>query len=147
MAVAPIFRSSSKHKRMHRCFRYAIFGLTGVSTVLAGVSLKFPDWNTSLSLGILIVTAIIALVASIDGVRKPGELWIHERATLYQLKDIRRAVGFRLANPEGSKSLDDYFELMQAVLGTAGDKWQRQIVTAGKEPSPPKASPLKTSPP
>jgi hypothetical protein len=125
---------SKKHKIMHRRFRYLIFGLTGISTMLAGVSLTYPTWHTELSLGVLIVTAVIALVTSIDGVHKPGELWIHERGTFYQLKDIKRAFEYHASKSDQPDCSDTYFEQMQAVLGSAGEKWQRQIVAGKKEP-------------
>ena len=127
---------SKKHKTLHRMLRYTVFGLTAVSTVLASVSLTFPQWQTGLSLGIVAVTAVIALVAAIDGIRKPGELWIHERTTLYQLKDIKRAFDYSVSHSDQSACPDRYFDQMQAVLGAAGEKWQHQIVSKKPEPTP-----------
>jgi len=120
---------STGHKNMYRVFRYLVFTLTASSTALASLSLSFPEMQTAISLSIVVITATVGVVTSIEGLRKPGELWVHERATFYNLKDIRRELEFRSADDESTVSVDELFDRMQAVLGAAGEKWRRQIVS------------------
>lgn len=120
---------SSKHKNMYRVFRYLVFALTASSTALASLSLSFQEMQMAFSLSIVVITATVGVVTSIEGLRKPGELWVHERATYYNLKDIKRELEFRTADDDNPVSVDEFFDRMQAVLGAAGEKWRRQIVS------------------
>lgn len=126
---------SNGHKRMYRRCRYAIFLLTACSTVLASLSLNLPDLQSQFSLAIVIISATVGAVTSFEGLRKPAELWVHERAILYSLKDIKRELEFQTAEQEGRVSLDAFFDRVQSVLKGAGDKWQQQIV--GDRPGAP----------
>jgi hypothetical protein len=130
--ISKFDRDSKKHKEMHRALRYASFFLTGISGLLAGLAIAYPQWHVQISLGIVFVTSATAVVTSVDGLRKPGELWIHERSTHYQLRDIKCAFDFALAGATAPVSPTPYFEQMQAVLGAASDKWQRNIILNSK---------------
>jgi hypothetical protein len=121
-------KESTKHKRMYRRFRYFVFGLTACSTLLAGLAIALPDLQRSINIAIVFTTAAVGVVTSIEGLRKPSELWIHERTIFASLKDLERELQYRLAEPSDPKSIDDVFERMQDVLGSARDRWSRQIV-------------------
>jgi hypothetical protein len=105
-----------------------VFSLTACSTVLAGLALSYPKLQGTLNMVILLVTAAIGVLTSIEGLRKPGELWIHERTTHYALKDLKRDLEYRTAELEQRVVLDDFFLRLQAILGAAGEKWDRNIV-------------------
>ena len=121
-------KESTKHKRMYRAFRYTIFLLTGTATVLAGVSLAHPQMQPLYGVLIVITTALAAFVTSVDGVRKPNELWIHERTTLYQLKDLKRELEFQSVVDKDAVKVADYFNRLQNLLDASGKKWSGQIV-------------------
>jgi hypothetical protein len=135
-------KESTKHKRMYRAFRYTIFLLSGTATVLAGVSLAHPQMQHLYGVLIVITTALAAFVTSVDGVRKPNELWIHERTTLYQLKDLKRELEFQSAIDKDAIQVADFFQRLQDILGASGKKWSGQIVSrASKTDKPARTDP------
>jgi hypothetical protein len=89
------FGADSKgHKTQYRILRYTVFTLTAFSTLLAGAALLAPHMGPGMSLAILVLSAVSGVVTSVEGVRKPAELWVHERATYLALKDLKREVEF-----------------------------------------------------
>ena len=50
-------RESTRHKHFHRRMRYAAFGLTAASTVLASLALTYPGLQAELNLGVVLVSA------------------------------------------------------------------------------------------
>ena len=56
-------------------------------------------------------------VSSIEGLRKPGELWIHVRTTHCALKDLKRELEFYAAVQNGVMAVDEHFTKMQTILG------------------------------
>lgn len=123
------FRTDSeKHKRLYRWLRYAVFGLTSLSALLAGLALKFPEAGANISVLILLVSAGTGVLTSVEGLRKPSELWIHERTTYYALLDLQREVSFVLDDASPPDEVEKYFFRMQEILGASNDKWSRQIV-------------------
>src|SRR2546423_12364244 len=91
-------RDSTTHKKMYRAMRYAVFTLTAVSTGLASLAVAFPQSQSTISLVIVFVSAAAGVVSSVEGLRKPAELWIHERTTHYALKDLKRDLEFQSAD-------------------------------------------------
>lgn len=122
------FRDDSKqHKTLYRNLRYSVFILTAFSTLLAGLALKFPEFNTAINLAIVFVSTTVGVVTSIEGIRKPAELWIHERTTYYALMDLKREVEFKLDEISSAELVEKYFFKMQEILGASGEKWNRHI--------------------
>ncbi len=125
--IARFGEDSTKHKNQHRRLRYAVFALTAGSTLLAGVALQAPGASSEIALAILALSAASGLVTSIEGVRKPAELWVHERATFLALKDLRREVEFSTNDASSFETLETYFQRMQSLLGDSARKWQDDI--------------------
>jgi hypothetical protein len=119
---------SDRHKDLYRGLRYAVFFLTSLSALLAGLSLKFPDSSPMISVIILLVSAAIGVLTSIEGLRKPSELWIHERTTFYALMDLKREVEFVVDDSASKEVVQQYFFRMQEILGASNEKWNRNIV-------------------
>lgn len=127
-------KESKGHKQLHRKLRYLAFSLTALSTVLAGLALAAPELQTSSNVAIVLTTAVAGLATSIEGLRKPGELWIHERTLYYSLKDLKRKLEFGTSEDHDPKIVDTIFYEMQDVLGSARERWSRQVAgKAGKE--------------
>lgn len=118
---------SSKHKNMYRKLRYVIFGATGLSIVLEGIAIGKAEYQYCLNIVILVSTATIGIVSSIEGLRKPNELWILEKAIFNSLTDLQREFEFELAGNENSIVIKDYFYRMQRILGAAGEKWNKNV--------------------
>jgi len=125
-------KESERHKNMYRSLRYSVFVLTATSSILAGLAIYCPHCGSAFNIAIVVVSASIAVVASIEGLRKPAELWIHERTTYYALMDLKREVEFKLGDETDTKMLEDYFFRMQKLLGSSGQKWSSDIVGAQK---------------
>ena len=124
-----VFKAESeKHKRLYRRLRYAVFLLTSLSALLAGLSLKFPESGPAISVVILLVSAGTGVLTSVEGLRKPSELWIHERMTYYTLMDLQREAAFVLDEASPPDQVEKYFFRLQEILGASNDKWNRQIV-------------------
>lgn len=121
---------SRKHKQLYRGLRYTVFTLTAASAVLASLALTTVASDRWINLLIVILSATIGVLTSIEGIRKPSELWIHERNTHYALKDLKRELEYTAAESLSSAIVDDFFARLQAILGAAGEKWNRQIVRA-----------------
>lgn len=119
---------SEKHKNLYRRLRYSVFLLTSLSALLAGLSLKFPEWSTTISVLILLVSAAVGVLTSIEGLRKPSELWIHERTSYYTLMDLRREVEFVVDDNASNEIIEKYFFRLQGILGASNEKWNRNIV-------------------
>jgi hypothetical protein len=77
--IAWFDRESTKHKHLHRAFRGSAFILTASATVLAGLPVVSPPQHTFIAVLLLLVTSVLTVINSFEGLRKPAELWIHER--------------------------------------------------------------------
>ena len=122
------FKDDSKqHKSLYRTLRYAVFILTSISAVLAGLAIKLPEFSSTISVAIVLVSAAVGVITSIEGLRKPAELWIHERTTYYALMDLKREVEFKLDENSSPEMIEKYFFKMQELLGASGEKWNRHI--------------------
>ncbi len=120
-------QQSDRHKRMHRYFRFAAFSFTALSTFLAGAALYAPQLQTTFNITLLAVSAISGAVASIEGIRKPDELWIHERTFYYALSDLKREILFDSADGVAEGDLTRFFKRFQAILEHSGNKWSSDI--------------------
>jgi hypothetical protein len=120
-------KESSKHKVMYRKIKYAIFVLTGLSTVLAGIAVGSENARYFINIAILIVTATVSVVSSVEGLRKPNELWIMERSIYHSLKDLRREFEWEFARSKGSINTEDMFYKMQNILTSAGENWSKNM--------------------
>jgi hypothetical protein len=118
---------STSHKKLFRRLRYIVFGLTACSSALAGLALAFPTIQTGTTVGVILTTTAIGIATSVEGLRKPNELWIHERTIYYSLKDLERELGYFASEPKDSKRMDAYFVRLQSILGSSRDKWSRDI--------------------
>jgi hypothetical protein len=107
--------------------RYIIFGLAALSTILAGIAVGSEAIQYYLNIGIVVTTASISVVTSIEGLRKPSELWIMERNLFYSLKDLKREFEFHLEANRDSISVEKYFDQMQTILNSAGEKWSKKV--------------------
>jgi hypothetical protein len=90
-------KESTSHKKLFRRFRYIVFGLTALSSVLAGLALAFPRIQTEITVVIILTAAATGIATSVEGLRKPNELWIHERTIYYSLLDLQRELNLLLA--------------------------------------------------
>ncbi|MCU0836429.1 MAG: DUF4231 domain-containing protein [Chromatiaceae bacterium] len=120
-------KDSEKHKTLYRQLRYTVFVLTSISTVLAGLAIKLPEFSSIISMAIVFVSAAVGVLTSIEGIRKPAELWIHERTTYYALQDLKREVEFKLGEDSSPEVTEKYFFRTQELLGASGEKWNRHI--------------------
>ncbi len=128
-------KNSKQHKSLYRQFRYSVFVLTALSSVLSAIALRLPGWNATISLIIVFVSATVGIITSIEGIRKPAELWIHERGTYFALMDLRREVEFKLDENSSPDLICRYFRRMQEVLEAAGEKWRLGIAGKSKDPA------------
>lgn len=123
---------SEKHKKMYRRLRYSSFILTGVATILASTALILEDFQMGLNITIVLVTSVTGVLTSIEGLRKPAELWINERNIQYALTDLLREVEYETDSAGSLEDPDVYFERMQQILGASKEKWS-EIVRVRKD--------------
>jgi Protein of unknown function (DUF4231) len=135
-------RDSKIHKNLHRRMRYVVFGLTAISTILAGVALSFPHLNTVLNLAILIASTTVGVVTSLEGIRKPFELWVHERSTYLAIMDLRREAEFKLDANSPPAELEKFFYRLQGILEASEEKWSGKIVNPQLKPEASVDAPL-----
>jgi hypothetical protein len=130
--IAWFDKESTKHKNLSRRFRYCAFILTAAASVFAGLPVVFSEYQVPMSLLILVTTSTLTVVNSLEGLRKAGELWIHERTTLYRLHDLRRDLQFHSEDPSNPVDVDALYNEMQECLQSARDRWDRLV---GKTPT------------
>ena len=123
---------STKHKHMHRRFRYAIFFLAGLTSVLSGVALSFSSLQTDINVLIIVVGAAAGIITSIEGVRRPQDLWLMERNVYYALLDLKEDFEFELAG-SALVDVDSYHNKMQQILNSSKEKWYRKIAQEKSE--------------
>lgn len=138
-------RESTKHKKLYRRLRYLVFGFTGLSTVLGGLAAAEVFEARVTSLAIVVATTLASVVTSVEGLRKPAELWIHERTIFTALKDLQREVEFSAAEGPDDDEVARQFERLQGILGASSEKWSRVVKAAGKGP-PGVAGPTRPGP-
>lgn len=129
-------KDSERHKRMYRQLRYGVFGLTSLSALLAGLALSMPEAGTVISVLILLVSGVVGVLTSVEGLHKPSELWIHERTTYYLLMDLKREAEFVLDAQVSNEDVEGFFYRFQAILGASNEKWNRGIVAVHQQSSP-----------
>jgi len=140
--IKRFYDESEKHKSLHRKYRYWLFSLTAGSTVLAGLTIPNTPamFKTSVSLAVVAVNALAALFTSVEGLRKPGDLWIHERTIYHALKDLQREIKYYLsaATIADDAKLDQFFLRMQSILSASLEKWMGTVQPKPlKDGSPP----------
>lgn len=118
---------SEKHKTLHRRLRYCAIGLTGCATVLAGIAATFPEANRFFSVLLVLTTAAVSVVTAVEGVRKPGELWIHERNVLHSLRDMRRQLDLLQSSGERIDVMH-YSNRLDDLLNASKLTWTESIV-------------------
>ena len=118
---------SNKHKHMYRSLRYTVFLLAAASAILGSIALTVPASQQGANLAIVAITSLVGVLTSIEGLRKPAELWIHERTTYYALKDLLRELEYRAAQSISESDVDEVFHRMQSILGASNQKWSRQV--------------------
>jgi len=126
---------SNKHKHMYRSFRYAVFLLAAASAILGSIALTFPASQQGANLAIVAITSLVGVLTSVEGLRKPAELWIHERTTYYALKDLLRELEYRAAQSISENEVDQIFHRMQSILGASNEKWSRRVQPTPGAPS------------
>ncbi len=120
---------SNKHKRIYRRMRYTIFFLTAASTILAGFAAAGVG-GSACSILVIIVTAMIGVLTSVEGLRKPSELWLNERSIYHALEDLRREVEFHGAEPLSNEEINGYFQRAQGFLGSGSARWKQYVLAS-----------------
>jgi hypothetical protein len=100
---------------------------SALASLLAGLALYLPQLQTTFNVAILTIGAVSSLVASIEGIRKPDELWIHERHTFHLLNDLKRELEYHNADEINNEQVDKLFAQLQTILVNAGEKWSADI--------------------
>lgn len=119
---------SEKHKFIYRRLRIKVFVLTALASIFAGSGIVFPSIGSIFNLLIVVVSSLIGILTSIEGMRKPAELWMHERTVYYALLDLKREIEFNLEEICSSGQIEKYFHRMQEILGVSNEKWNHQII-------------------
>ncbi len=118
---------STRHKNMYRLLRYIAFTFSAGSTILAGIALAFPHHQTNLNIAILFSSAAIGVASSIEGLRRPHELWVHERSVLYDLRDVERDLAYHAQDLSVPVPVDELYARTQAILQASRDRWRQNV--------------------
>ena len=118
---------STRHKNMYRLLRYIAFTFSAGSTILAGIALAFPHYQTQLNIAILFASAAIGVASSIEGLRRPHELWVHERSVLYDLRDVERNLAFHAQDVSVPVPVEELYARMQVILQASRDRWRQNV--------------------
>lgn len=124
---------STRHKNLYRMLRYIAFTFSAGSTILAGIALAFSDYQTNLNVAILLTSAAIGVASSIEGLRRPHELWVHERSVLYDLRDVERDLEYHSKDPSRPVPVDELYARMQAILQASRDRWRQNVAKPKEE--------------
>jgi Protein of unknown function (DUF4231) len=119
---------SNKHKSLYRNLRYLAFTFTGCSTIMSSLALTFKEAGPWLNIGVVLATVSVGVITSIEGIRKPSELWIQERNVFHALEDLRRELEFKAKENPDKLNLDDWFSRMQSILTASTEKWTSALL-------------------
>ena len=120
---------------------YAVFALTALTALVGSLALwASSDYQTCLNTAVVATSAIIGLVTSIEGIRKPQELWILERNTYYSLRDFEREVKYNGHNMTDTQ-LDQLFQEIQRLLSASKEKWGQYVAPANGTGTQPNSEP------
>jgi MFS family permease len=75
---------------------FGLFALSALPLNHAGAALMLPGQAGWIGLLVLAASTGAGVVTALEGLRKPAELWIHERATLNRLRDLKRDFAAKL---------------------------------------------------
>lgn len=128
---------STDHKRLFRRLRYSSLGLTGVATILGSITLICPEVKGWPGFSIVVVTVVSGVLAAIEGIHKPSELWMIERNIFHTLNDLLRELKYHTESSLDDKQLDVYFHRLQDILYSSSQKWSKNIKSP--EPETPKS--------
>ena len=117
---------SNKHKDRHRQYRYGVFALAAITSVLSGAALGFSNLQTELNFAIVIIGAVTGVLTSIEGLRRPHDLWIMERNVHYSLLDLKEEYEFKKRGDQ-PVNIDLYFERLQLILNASKQKWTKKV--------------------
>ena len=132
--IAHFNTESKEHKYLHRRFRYSIFMLAGLTSVLSGLALSFTNIQVEINVVIIVVGALTGIVTSIEGVRRPQDLWLMERNVYYALLDLKEDYEFEMAGQQ-PVNVDSYHNKMQQILNSSKEKWFKKISQEKPEPT------------
>lgn len=118
---------SDRHKHIYRRLRYAVFGLTALSTVLASAAMSAADLQQWLNLCVVVASALAGLASSVEGLRKPADLWIHERSVYFALLDLRRQIDFLRSDGGELPEIERHFERLQQILASSRQDWSSKV--------------------
>lgn len=119
-------KESTKHKNHHRYYRYGVFLLAAITSILSGAALGFTNIQTELNFLIVVIGAIAGVVTSIEGLKRPHDLWIMERNVYYSLLDLKEEYEFE-TNENQESIVDEYFYRMQQILNSSKEKWTKKV--------------------
>ena len=57
---------------------------------MSTLALNFKEAQPGLNIGVVLTTVAVGVATSIEGLRKPFELWIQERNVLHALQDLKK---------------------------------------------------------
>jgi hypothetical protein len=95
---------------------------------MSSIALKFPDSAGWLNIGVVLATVAVGVVTSIEGLRKPSELWIQERNVFHALQDLKRELNFKAIKAPDDLNLGDFFSRMQSILAASTEKWTNSLL-------------------
>lgn len=119
-------QESSKHKKLHRKFRYSVFFLAAFTSILSGLALSYSDFQVQLNFAILVIGAVSGVVTSLEGMRRPFDLWIMERNVYYSLLDLKEDYEYQSSDNDEDIT-DDYHRQMQELLNASKEKWTKKL--------------------
>lgn len=122
---------ANKHKTLYRSCRYAVASLSAVSAVLAALNFILPE--DYVSLAIILVSAISGVISFREGLRKPYELWLNERATCHQLLDLQRDIRFYLNENSSLEQVTVFYQRLQAIVIGSGKNWRQLLASASND--------------
>jgi hypothetical protein len=129
-------REANKHKRVYNICRYSVFALSVASSILAAIALAAPADNKRwIDVAIIACTAMIGLVTSVEGMRKPADKWHTERRSEYSLLDVRRELEYSGLPVIPETIADACLNRMQSILKQSGESWSKHQ-QSGAHPGP-----------
>jgi hypothetical protein len=118
-------KQADEHKKVHRLCASTVIALTASTTITASLGLVLgKEASRVLQFLVVALTATATAVGAWSEMRRARELWRHERAVGYSLKDIRRELMFRQATSGLSAAdVDAYFSRANAIISSSSSQW------------------------
>lgn len=118
-SITWFFRKKNYFRFYTHFFRVSAITLSGGLTILAGIQIK--EQNQLISIVILVISAAITMITSMNNIYKPNDSWIQIKKNLDELRNLKREIEYK--TEETQELPIEYFHKYLEILEENTGQW------------------------